>query len=77
MIEAIPTVPSTEAQDPITFREIARSSEDPTASTSKDTVPFIKVQRSSIFNRMTTPGDNETPRKILKIKTQHQNYQFR
>ena len=44
-------------QDPKTFRETDRSSEDLTPSTSKDTIPFIKVQRSSTSNKMTTPAD--------------------
>ena len=67
MIEATSNVPSTEAQDPTTFRETDRSSEDPTLSNSKDTVPFIKVQRPSSSNRMTPPTDKETPTKILEI----------
>ena len=67
MIEATPTVPSTEAQGPITFKETDRSSEDPTPSTSKDTVPFIKVQRLSTSNRMTIPVDKDIPTKTLEI----------
>ena len=63
-IETIPTVLSTEAQDPTTSRETDRSSED---TTPKNTVPFIKVQRSSTSNRMTTPADIETHTKILEI----------
>ena len=68
MIEATQTVPSTEAEDPTTFRETGRSSEDTAPSTFNDTVPFIKVQRSSTSNRMTTPADKETATKILEIK---------
>ena len=68
MIEAIPTVPSTETQDSTTFRETHRSFEDHNPSTSKDTVPFIKDPRSSICNRMTILLGKETPRKILEIR---------
>ena len=55
-------------QDPATFRETDRSSENPTPSTSKDTFLFIKVQRSLTCNRMTTPADKETPTKIQEIE---------
>ena len=46
-------------QDLTTFRENARSYEDPTPSISKDTVSFIKVQRSSTSNRKPTPADKK------------------
>ena len=57
MIGATRTGPSIEAQDPTTFRETDRSSEDPTPSTSQDTVLFIKIQKSPTSNKMTTPAD--------------------
>ena len=53
-------------QNPAIFRETDRSSEDPTSSSSTDTVPFIKVQRSSTSNRMTAAADKETPTRFWR-----------